>query len=209
MANAVYPKYKQSILTGDASSDLVQSTANVAPYVALVDTGTYTYSAAHQFYSSLSGIIGTDQQITTPTTTTGTFDGDDVTFTAVTGASIEALVIYRKNAGANTTWRLVLYEDTTVTGLPVTPNGGNIVVTWNASGIFTLSSRLYKQNVHQIGEFAGELGVYSYNYVGSERRVAGFLAQEVERVVPQAVIPFNRNGHLCVNYGRVIEALAA
>ena len=25
-----------------------------------------------------------------------------------------------------------------VTGLPVTPNGGNITVTWNASGIFQL-----------------------------------------------------------------------
>src|ERR1019366_262009 len=118
MANAVYPKYKQSLLTADASLDLLQSTANISPFVALVDTGTYTYSASHQYYSSLSGVVGTDMQITTPTATSGTFDGDDVTFTAVTGASVEALVIYRKNAGANTTWRLVLYEDTSVTGLP-------------------------------------------------------------------------------------------
>ena len=28
--------------------------------------------------------------------------------------------------------------DTGVTGLPVTPNGGDISITWNASGIFTL-----------------------------------------------------------------------
>jgi hypothetical protein len=61
-----------------------------------------------------------------------------LTYTAVTGVSIEALVIYRKNSGANTTWRLVLYLDTSVTGLPVTPNGGDITVTWNASGIFGL-----------------------------------------------------------------------
>ena len=139
MANAVYPKYKQSLLTeADASKSLDQTTANVAPYAALVDTGTYTYSASHQFYSSLSGVVGTDQQITTPTVTSGLFDGDDVTFPSVTGNSVEAVVIYRKNAGANTTWRLVLYDDTSITGAPVTPNGGNIQVTWNASGILQL-----------------------------------------------------------------------
>jgi hypothetical protein len=35
------------------------------------------------------------------------------------------------------------------------------------------------------------------------------MAQEVERVVPDAVIQFNRRGNRAVNYGRVIEALAA
>lgn len=139
MTNAVYPKFKQSLLTeADASKSLDQSTANVAPFAALVDTGTYTYSAAHQFYSSLSGVVGTDQQITTPTVASGLFDGDDVTFPSVTGNSVEAVVVYRKNAGANTTWRLVLYDDTSITGAPVTPNGGNITVTWNASGIMQL-----------------------------------------------------------------------
>lgn len=138
MANAIYPLYKQSLLAGDANADLDNDTSTDGVYVALVDTGTYTYSAAHQFYSSLSGVVGTDQRITGPTVTNGTLDGADVTFTSVTGASVEALVIYRKNAGANTTWRLVAYIDTGVTGLPVTPNGGNIAVTFNASGIFTL-----------------------------------------------------------------------
>lgn len=138
MANAIYPKYKQSLLAGDANADLDNNTATDGPFVALVDTGTYTYNAAHQFYSDLSGIVGTDQRITAPTVTTGLLDGGDLTFTAVSGATVEALVIYRKNSGANTTWRLVAYIDTGVTGLPVTPNGGDITVTWNASGIFQL-----------------------------------------------------------------------
>lgn len=138
MANALYPKYKQSLLAGDANADLDNDTATDGIYVALVDTGTYTYSTAHQFYSDLSGIVGTDQRITTPTITNGLFDGADVTFTSVTGNSAEALVLYRKNSGANTTWRLVAYIDTGVTGLPVTPNGGNITITWNASGIVQL-----------------------------------------------------------------------
>ena len=138
MANAIYPKWKQTIMQADANSELDSAEGATGVFVALVDTGTYTYSAAHQFYSDLSGVVGTDQEITTKTQTNGTFDGDDVTFTSVSGATVEALVIYRKNGGANTTWPLIAYIDTGVTGLPVTPNGGNIDVTWNASGIFTL-----------------------------------------------------------------------
>jgi hypothetical protein len=138
MANAIYPIYKQALLSAGTNSSLDQDDTTNGPFVALVDTGTYTYSSAHDFYNDLSGVVGTDQRIATPTVTTGTFDGDNVTFSAVTGNSVEALVIYRKNSGANTTWRLVCYIDTSVTGLPVTPNGGDITVTWNASGIFTL-----------------------------------------------------------------------
>ena len=137
MANAIYPKYKEALLNNSANSAITGS-GTTGLYVALVDTGTYTYSASHEFYSSLSGVVGTDQEITTPTLTNGVVDGGDVTFSAVSGNSVEALVIYRKNAGANTTWRLVAYIDTGQTGLPVTPNGGSITITWSGSGIFSL-----------------------------------------------------------------------
>lgn len=138
MANALYPKWKEALIQSLADADL-DGSGTTGVWVALVDTGTYTYSASHQFYSELTGIVGTDQEIgATKTYTNGVFDGADVTFPTVTGNSVEALVIYRKNAGANTTWRLVAYLDSNVTGLPVTPNGGNINVTWNASGIFAL-----------------------------------------------------------------------
>lgn len=138
MANAIYPKFKEALMGAAANSTLNAAEGTTGVFAALVDTGTYTYSAAHEFYSSLSGVVGTDQEITTKTISNGTFDGDNVTFTAVSGSSCEAIVLYRKNAGANTTWRLIAYIDTGVTGLPVTPNGGDITITWNASGIFTL-----------------------------------------------------------------------
>jgi hypothetical protein len=137
MANAIYPKYKEALLNGAANSALT-GTGTTGLYVALIDTGTYTYSAAHEFYSSLSGVVGTDQEISSVTLTGGLIDGDDESWTAVSGATVEALVLYRKNAGANTTWRLVAYIDTGVTGLPVTPNGGNINVAWHATGIIQL-----------------------------------------------------------------------
>lgn len=137
MANALYPKWKEALLNATSGSALTGS-GTTGLYAALVDTGTYTYSSAHQFYSSLSGIVGTDQEIGSVTLTNGVVDGADVTYTAVSGNSVEAIVLYRKNAGANTTWQLVAYIDTGVTGLPVTPNGGDISITWNASGIFSL-----------------------------------------------------------------------
>lgn len=140
MANALYPKWKEALLQASASSALNGSGAT-GVYAALIDTGTYTYSAAHQYYSDLTGVAGTtDQEIgATKTYTNGVFDGADITWPTVTGTvTYEAIVLYVKNAGANTTWRLVAYIDTSVIGLPVTSNGGNISVTWNASGIFAL-----------------------------------------------------------------------
>ena len=138
MANALYPLWKEALLQSLVDADLA-GTGATGVYVALVDTGTYTYSAAHQYYSSLAGIVGTDQEIGVPKTyVAGVFDGADCTFPAVTGVTCEAIVLYRKNTGANTTWRLIAYIDTGVTGLPVTPGGEDITIQWHASGIFAL-----------------------------------------------------------------------
>lgn len=207
MANAVYPLYKQNLLAGTSGYDLDNDNSTDGPFCALVDTGTYTYNAAHDFYNDLSGVVGTDQRITGPTVTNGTFDGSDLTYTAVTGNSVEALVIYRHNSGANSTWPLVLYEDTGVTGLPVTPNGGNIVVTWNASGIFTISSQYVKQDLVQVGRI-GPVGMYEYSYIWDDpaHRQQGFLAHEVKNYIPEAVRAF-ADGIERVCYQRAIEGL--
>jgi len=133
MANAIYPLYKQALLDASANVDLNDGTVKVA----LVDTGVYTYSASHEFLTSLSGVVGTAQTINNTTVTNGLFDGDNVTYTAVSGNTVEALVIYI-DTGSSATSRLVAYIDTSVTGLPVTPNGGDITISWNASGIFQL-----------------------------------------------------------------------
>lgn len=134
MANAVYPKYKQALLDGDTNIDVNDGIVKAA----LVDTVTYTYSALHDFYDDVSAaVIGTPQTIANTTVTDGLLDGDNVTFTAVSGNSVEAIVIYI-DTGVAITSRLVAYLDTGVTGLPVTPNGGDITITWNASGIIQL-----------------------------------------------------------------------
>jgi hypothetical protein len=143
MPNALYPLWKLQLYSFTANNNL--STGDVK--VALIDTtggtGGYTYNPANQFFSSVPGtaIVGTPVSLASKTFTivsnTPVFDAGDVTFNLVTGDTVEALLIYI-DTGTAATSPLVAYIDTDVTGLPVTPNGGNISITWNASGIFAL-----------------------------------------------------------------------
>lgn len=130
MASVVYPKGKEAFLSGDI--DIPTDTIKAA----LIDTGTYTYSAAHDFYDDVSGVVGTPQTLASKTVANGTFDAADITFSSVTGNTVEAIIVYKDTGSAGTS-PLIAYIDSG-TGLPVTPNGGDINVTWNASGIFSL-----------------------------------------------------------------------
>lgn len=138
MANALYPLWKQEALKATAAAGM-NGSGTTGVYAALIDTGVANYNAAHQYFSSIvAGQIGTEVELTSKTFVNGLFDAADSTFSSVSGNNAEAIVIFIKTAGANTTWSLVAWLDTGVTGLPVLPNGGNINVTWNASGIFQL-----------------------------------------------------------------------
>jgi hypothetical protein len=141
MANALYPLWKQALMTETAQQKGLDATDTAnGPYVALlvITSGGYVYSAAHQFYSDLNSIQGTPQQITSPTVANGIFAGQSVVFVNITAPAIGGFAIYRPNTGANGTWRLVLYEDTGIIGFPIAPNGGNLILTWNTQGIFQL-----------------------------------------------------------------------
>lgn len=84
----------------------------------LVDTGNYTVqTSTHQYLSD----IATSARVTSPVTLTakattgGAADAADCTFTAVSGSSIEAIVIY-KDTGSESTSPLIAWIDT-ATGL--------------------------------------------------------------------------------------------
>ena len=135
MANALFDKARQRFLEGQFNwnTDTIKAV--------LVDTGTYTVNlSAHEFLSDISGgaRIATSGAFTGKTTTGGAADANDVTFTSVTGASIEAIVLH-KDTGTDATSPLIAFIDT-ATGLPITPNGGDIIVTWDngANKIFKL-----------------------------------------------------------------------
>lgn len=131
MASVIYPKAKESFLKADLDLDSVIRAV-------LIDTGTYTYSAAHDNYDDLAGVVGTESgALASKTFTNGVFDAADITFTAVTGATVEAIVLFL-DTGTASTDKLVAYIDSAASGLPVTPNGGDITVAFHASGIFAL-----------------------------------------------------------------------
>lgn len=133
MANALYPKWKQALLEFTANNDLDGQTVKVA----LVTSG-YTYSSSDQYYSSVTAsVVGTPQTLGSKTFTNGVFDAADVLYTSVSGSQVVSLVIYIDTGNAATS-PLVAFIDTGVTNLPVTPNGGDIAIAWNASGIFAL-----------------------------------------------------------------------
>lgn len=134
MANAIYPIWKQELLQGTANTSL---TGNIK--AVLIDLADYTYSAAHDFLDDVpvAARVATSPNLGSKTFANGLFDAADTTFSAVTGDVSEALILY-VDTGVASTSRLVAFFDTGVTGLPVTPNGGDINMQWNASGIFQL-----------------------------------------------------------------------
>jgi hypothetical protein len=125
MANAIYPNAKKQMLQGGI--DL--SSVNVKALLVNVSGGgtTYTYSASHEFLSdSPSGarIAVSGSLASTTFGNDGSFDSDDPTFSGVTGDSIESIVLYIDTGTAGTS-RLIMYQDTDVTGLPLTPDGSD------------------------------------------------------------------------------------
>lgn len=106
-------------------------------------TSAYTVNlTTDQFYSTVvasGGVVVTSGNFTTKTVTAGTFDADDLTYTAVaTGSTVASIVIY-VDTGTTTTSQLIAYLDT-ATGLPVVTNGGNIVLAFDngTNRIFTI-----------------------------------------------------------------------
>lgn len=135
MANALYDKGREGFLDGsiDWDSDTIK--------VCLVDAADYTVNlTTDDNLDDIPGaaIVATSGALGSKTVTAGVADAADITFTAVSGDVSEALVIY-KDTGVASTSRLIAYIDT-ATGLPVTPNGGDISVAWSngASKIFKL-----------------------------------------------------------------------
>ena len=133
MANALYPKFKEQALQGGVNL----SSGNIK--AVLVDLADYTYGAAHEFLSDVPAAarVATSGNLASKTFTNGVFDSADPSFAAVTGDVSEALILFI-DTGTPGTSRLIAFYDTGVSGLPVTPNSGNISITVNASGWFGL-----------------------------------------------------------------------
>jgi len=127
MANALYELGREAFLSGDIAWDTDDIRA------ILIDEADYTVNlTTDQFLSDIPAIarVATSGAMASKTVTLGVADAADVVFSSVTGDISEAVVLYQ-HTGVEGTSRLIANVDT-ATGLPVTPNGGDITVQWGS-----------------------------------------------------------------------------
>lgn len=133
VANALWNPGREGFLDGsiDFDTDTME---------ALLIRG-YTFSAAHKFESDIIGAGGTIVArftLASKTVTDGVADAADGAWLAVAaGAACDVIGIVA-NKGSAATNRVVAFIDT-ATGLPVTPNGGDINCAWDAG-----ANRIFK-----------------------------------------------------------------
>jgi len=136
MANSLYTKAKQALIAADIDLEAGDIRA------ILVDGADYTPNLAT--HSALADIpaaarVAVSGALQNKTVTDGVFDADDIVVASVSGDQFEYLVLY-KHTGVEGTSRLIYLIDT-ATGLPCTPNGSDITLSWSsgADKIFRLT----------------------------------------------------------------------
>lgn len=142
MANALFTAYRNNIL-GDGTFTNVQLDADTIQAFFVDHADDTPVPATDQDVADIASAAQVPAFASAPTLTTktigtvaaGVFDADDLVFTSLTGDQVESLVIF-KDTGTDTTSILIAFFDTFSSGMPLTPNGGNVTVQWNASGIF-------------------------------------------------------------------------
>ena len=132
MANLLYDTFKEALLNKehDLSVDNIQAE--------LIDGDDYTFSAAHTNFAtqvSSAAKVATSPTLTSPTITNGVFDSADFTWTSVTGDQSEEIILFNEGLTPDA---LMANYDMGMTGMPVTPNSGDINVTVHTSGWFAL-----------------------------------------------------------------------
>lgn len=125
----LYPKGAGHILGASTKVDLVADTIKILFYAS-------AFNSAHEFVSDLTGasIIARSGALSGKTTTSGVFDANDITLTAVSGSGFSEVVLY-KDTGADASSPLIAIFDVTT----FTPSGGDVNVVFNASGLFSIA----------------------------------------------------------------------
>ena len=133
MSNALYDSGRERFLGGDLDWD-----ANTIK-ASLLDAADYTINlTTDDFWNDVPGaaVVADSSALASKTKVAGVADAADVTWSTVSG-DVSEYVNIRQDTGTSSTSALIGNFDT-ATGLPVTPNGGNINLVFNASGIFKL-----------------------------------------------------------------------
>lgn len=127
MANALYDRGRQGFLAGEIDWD-----ANDIRIILIDEADDTIDLAVDEDLADRAGAarVATSSALGSKTTTAGVADAADVTLSSVTGDVSESIDIYQHTGTESTS--LMIANIDTATGLPVTPNGGNITVQWDA-----------------------------------------------------------------------------
>lgn len=112
------------------------TSANIAGSGAYTSGGFAVGLEVIEFVSDIAGaaIVARSANLGSKTTTRGVFDAADTAFTAATGAASEVMTLVR-DTGSDATSPVLAIIDSFSSGMPVTPNGGDINVVFAAVGI--------------------------------------------------------------------------
>lgn len=139
MATIVHTNWKNLMLGGgnhtlpDFNNDNID-----ASLLDQTDSGTIT--AAFEDYDEVDTptvVATTDVAVTSIASGVVTLTGS-VTFATVTGDAADYCVVW-KNSGTPATSPLIITWDSASTGLPVNPNGGNILGSWTSNQLVSLA----------------------------------------------------------------------
>lgn len=133
MANSFYPKFKQQLCNKqhDLDTDGIRAL--------LLASTVYTYDAAHDFLDDIPSYVSMSPDLTSPTIALGVFDTADFSWLAVTGVAVDQIALVNYGMGGSNAARgLIAFYDASITGLPLTPNGGDVNAAVHSSGWFAL-----------------------------------------------------------------------
>ena len=80
--------------------------------------------------------------------------------------------------------------------------GARMQMLGNLAGGAMASDKTLKENIIKVGKSALGFNIYEFNYLWSPKRFRGVIAQEVQKIKPQAVLS-NIFGHLLVDYSKL------
>lgn len=125
MANEVYPKAKEGMLTGDV--DVMGETVRLQMF-----DDDVVYDETDEFLSNVTGTaVGAAVEITNKDVANGQFTGDTSAFTPPNGHTVIALIVFIDTGLASSSRVLAFLDtkdDTTPISIPTT--GGSMLLHW-------------------------------------------------------------------------------
>ena len=133
MANALFDQGREDFLAGTLDWDANEFR------IGLVDDTDVTFDlAVNDFWDDLvAGLVHANAEsdaLGSKTTTDGVADAADKTLSSVTGDAADYVICF-KETGTDSTQNLVFALDSATTGIPVTPNGGDITIAFDGGAL--------------------------------------------------------------------------